>query len=218
MNIAGIKVGDITDVDLEDGNAVVTMKIEQKYAPLHALRRDHGPRPRTGLAGHDDRAGPGHQGRPKISDGATVPLADTLPTCSPTRSWPRSTRHARLPGAVAPGRRAGPRRERQGALGGPPPPRPTARDLAKINGGLAKRRQNIARVDHDFRLVSEELGARDTQLANFVASSDAALGDSPSRRPIRESLQELPSSLRPRAARAQAGDALAHDRGPAPPS
>ena len=34
MNIAGIKVGNITGVDLENGAAVVTMQIDNKYAPL----------------------------------------------------------------------------------------------------------------------------------------------------------------------------------------
>ena len=40
MNIAGIKVGDITEVELEDGHAVVTMLIEPEYAELIHERRD----------------------------------------------------------------------------------------------------------------------------------------------------------------------------------
>ena len=47
VNIAGVKVGDIGSVKLEDGRAVVEMKIRRKYAPIYKRRHRSccGPRP-----------------------------------------------------------------------------------------------------------------------------------------------------------------------------
>ena len=33
VNISGVKAGDISEVELEDGKAVVTMLVEPQYAP-----------------------------------------------------------------------------------------------------------------------------------------------------------------------------------------
>src|SRR3954469_21056390 len=48
VNIAGVKVGEITKVDLKDGKAVITMSIKRKYTPIYkdatALLR-----PKTGV-------------------------------------------------------------------------------------------------------------------------------------------------------------------------
>ncbi len=60
MNVAGIKVGDITDVDLEDGHAVVSMLIEDRYAGLIKERRDRARQASHGPSGHDPRGRPGH--------------------------------------------------------------------------------------------------------------------------------------------------------------
>ena len=38
VNIAGVKVGDVSKVDLVDGHAVVTMDVQDQYAPL--IHRD----------------------------------------------------------------------------------------------------------------------------------------------------------------------------------
>ena len=48
MNIAGVKIGEVGDVELEDGRAVVTMQIKDKYKPIY---RDATVllRPKTGL-------------------------------------------------------------------------------------------------------------------------------------------------------------------------
>jgi phospholipid/cholesterol/gamma-HCH transport system substrate-binding protein len=74
---------------------------------------------------------------------------------------------------------------------------PLSRDLAKIGGALAVRRHNIARSIHNFRLVLEELGRNDTELAQFVDSSNAVLGTfADQEASIRQALQELPPTLR----------------------
>ena len=40
MNIAGVKVGDIGKVELEDGVAVVELKIQDEYKPIYRDAHD----------------------------------------------------------------------------------------------------------------------------------------------------------------------------------
>ena len=54
---------------------------------------------------------------------------------------------------------------------------PTAKYAREINEGLAERRANLQRVVHNFSLLTDELGKRDTQLANFVAELQRRLRD-----------------------------------------
>ncbi len=93
---------------------------------------------------------------------------------------------------------------------------PLARDLARIGEALAVRRENIRRSITTFKQVSEELGANDTRLAEFVDSSNAALAAFANQEAaIRESLQELPSTLTETRAALESGEEFANVLGPA---
>jgi phospholipid/cholesterol/gamma-HCH transport system substrate-binding protein len=133
-----------------------------------------------------------------VAEGSTVPLAQTQPNVQPdqilasldgdTRSYLQLLLAAAGKGLGGHGRQlsAGLRRFD-----------PTARDLARINGALAARRQNLRRVITNFGLLSSELGKRDTQLAGFVRSSNDVLGSFASQeKSIKQTLQQLPSTLR----------------------
>lgn len=196
VNIAGIKVGDITAVDLQDGDAIVTMQVDQKYAPLLHSDATMMLRPRTGLQDETIELDPGRKG-PPLEDGATVPLAQTQPNVQPDQilaSLDGDTRaylQLLLQGA---GKGLGDNGKNLSAVFRRF--EPTTRDIAKINGKLAKRRQNIRRVITNFKVLAQELGGRDTQLEQFISSSDSALGSfAHQEASIRASLEELPSTL-----------------------
>ncbi len=71
------------------------------------------------------------------------------------------------------------------------------------------RRRNIRRSIHNFRLISEELGHHDADLARFVDSTDAALGDfADQQAALQSSLQELPPTLRATQSGLQKSDQL----------
>ena len=76
VNIAGIKVGQVSSVDLESGTAVVTMQVDEKYAPLIHPDASLLLRPRTGLQDMTLEVDTGTHGG-EIAEGSTVPLADT---------------------------------------------------------------------------------------------------------------------------------------------
>jgi phospholipid/cholesterol/gamma-HCH transport system substrate-binding protein len=92
---------------------------------------------------------------------------------------------------------------------------PTNRDLAKITSLLQERRRNLSRVVHNFALLTDELGKRDTQLTQLVASANAnfrALANQDVN--IRESLQLLPDTLRTAQDTLVSAEAFANQLGP----
>jgi phospholipid/cholesterol/gamma-HCH transport system substrate-binding protein len=216
VNIAGIKVGDITNVDLEDGTAVVTMRIEKKYQPLLHSDASMLLRPRTGLQDMTVELDPGTKGG-ELEDGATVPLAQTQPNVQPdqilasldseTRDFLQLLLQGGGEGLGGNGKKFSATLRRLD---------PTARDLAKINGKLSQRRQNIRRVITNFKILARQLGGRDTQLEQFVSSSDSVLGSfARQEASIRAALQELPSTLTETRKALESGDQLSQQLGPA---
>ncbi len=217
ITIAGIKVGTVGGVTLENGRAVVTMDIDNKYAPLIHPDATLLLRPRTGLQDMTIDIDTGTKGS-EVKEGSTIPLAQTQPNVQPdqilatldgdTRSYLQLLLQAAgqgLSGDNGPKLAAALKRFD-----------PTARDLAKINGALQVRRRNIRRSITNFGLISKELGHRDTQLAGFVRNSNDVLQSfADQAQSIRSTLQELPATLRETRSALQSGDRFALQLAPA---
>jgi phospholipid/cholesterol/gamma-HCH transport system substrate-binding protein len=216
VNIAGIKVGDVSRVELEDGRATVEMEIDNDQAEL--IRDDATLllRPRTGLQDMTLELDTG-KGAEAIEEGSTVPLASTQPNVQPDQilaSLDADTRDYLTLLLVGGGEGLGGRGERLSA--GLRRLDPLSRNLARINGKLAERRRSIRSAIHDFGLLSEELGSSDARLADFVSTSDTVLGSfARQEQRIREALRELPSALRATRGALAGGDRLALQLGPA---
>ena len=92
VQIAGVSVGEIKKVNLEDGRAVVTLAVRRKHADMIKQRRDHAPAAEDRPQGHGHRDGPGHADAARGRGGLHDPgRADASPTSTSTRSWPAST-------------------------------------------------------------------------------------------------------------------------------
>lgn len=216
VNIAGIRVGDVTGVELERGSAVVTMRVEERYAPLIRTDASMLLRPRTGLQDMTVELDPGGAGEP-VGEGATIPVARTAANVMPdqilasldadTRDYLTLLLAGGAEGLGGRGRElsAGLRRLA-----------PLARDLSRIGGALAERRRSIRRAIASLRGVSEELGAADTRLAELVTASDEVLGSFAAQEAsLRAALRELPPTLRETRAGLAASERLARVLGPA---
>ena len=158
-------------------------------------------RPRTGLQDMTLELDPGRRAR-RSRRARTVPLAQTEPNVNPDEilaSLDGDTQaYLRL---LLAGGAEGLGPQRRGVLGGLPAVRADrARPRARSTGALAERRAQHRPLDHNFKLVSEELGARDTRLADFVDSSNAVLGSFANQ-------EAAIRSLAPGAARGAGGDA-----------
>jgi phospholipid/cholesterol/gamma-HCH transport system substrate-binding protein len=196
VNIAGVKAGDISEVDLEDGRAVVTMLIEEKYAPLIHSDATVLLRPRTGLQDMTLEVDPGREGE-VVEEGSTIPLSQTEPNVNPDQilaSLDADTRDYLRLLVAGGGEGFGGRGKALSA--GLRRFEPLGRDLERLNGALAERRANIARAISSFRDLTDALGRSDTQLADFVTSQNEVLGGfADQEAALRETFRELPSTL-----------------------
>ena len=183
VTIAGVPVGLVGGVSLQDGHAVVTMNIDKQYAPIYknatVLLR-----PRTPLKDMYLALDPGTKSTGAIPNGGTLGLASTTPDVdlsqilgsldADTRNYlilllsggaqafrdPGSTQTAPSADAVADLRGTLKRFE------------PLDRDTRTFTSLLTTRRLEIRRAIHNFGLVIRSLGGVDKQLASLISSSD----------------------------------------------
>jgi phospholipid/cholesterol/gamma-HCH transport system substrate-binding protein len=220
VDVAGIKVGEVTGVNLQDGHAVVSMEVDNKYAPLIHEDSSLLLRPKTGLNDMVVEVDPGTQSSPRVKEDSTIPLASSQPQVNPDEflaSLDADTQQF-LKLLLANGAEAlDPEKGRDVKLSNALRRLdPFARDIARISGALADRRQNIASSIHNFQLLSTELGNKDQDLANFVDASNAALASfAREQASIRSAVRELPSTLKVTRGALSSADALALQSGPA---
>ena len=204
VDIAGVKIGEVGNVELEDGHAVVEMNIKRKYAPIYK-NASILLRPKTGLKDMILELDPGTKSSGKLPEGGHVRLANTLPDVNPdeilsqldsdTRAYLRVLLNAGSQAFTAPSSQSSQSasadlRETLKRF------EPTARDTRRITLELAKRRQNVRRVIHNFQLLATEVGRKDSQLAGLVDSSNANFEALASQeRNLSESVRLLPSTL-----------------------
>ncbi len=197
IDIAGIQVGKVGAVSLEDGNAVVRMDIKPEYAKLIHADAKLLLRPKTGLNDMVIEVDPGTKGKTPPED-STIPLAQTTPNVQPDQilaTLDADTREylALLLEGGGEGL-GGNGKEFSAALRRF---EPFTRDLARIGTALEVRRRNIRRSIHNFSLIAQELGRHDADLARFVDSTDAALAPfARQQASLQAALQELPPTLR----------------------
>ncbi len=176
VNVAGVQVGEISSVRLEDGRAVVGMKLDdagvRPYRDATLLLR-----PKTGLKDMTVELNPGSSRAGRLPEGGTIPVSQTQPDVNldevlaalddDTRTYLR----ALVSGA------GGGLKGRGGDLGDTFRAfKPTASALVKLTGALATRKTNLRRATHNLSRLAAELGSKDDELAAFVTSSNAALG------------------------------------------
>ena len=216
VNIAGVKAGEISKVELENGNAVVTMLIEPKYSSLLHSNTTVLLRPRTGLQDMTLEVHPGQRG-PELEEGETISLSQTEPNVNPdqilaaldadTRAYLQLLLQAGGQGLGGHGQELSATLRRFEPLG---------RYLAQIGDALARRRQNIAHVITSFKELSEELASTDTQLSAWVRSQNdvfSAFADQEAS--IRATLREFPSALAETRRALESGNRLSLVLGPA---
>src|SRR3954447_11721623 len=196
VNIAGVEVGQISKVELKDGKAVITLRMEPRYGHVY-----HNAtvllRPKTGLKDMVAELEPGTPSAGRLKENAVIPVGQTLPDVNldevlasldgDTRDYLTVLVSAGARGLNGNGRNLANAIRRF---------EPTARYGRKVFAALAVRRQNIKRVIHNLSLITDELGRKDDQVAQFVDNSNAVfatLAHQDSN--LRSTLAELPSTL-----------------------
>jgi phospholipid/cholesterol/gamma-HCH transport system substrate-binding protein len=201
VRVAGVRIGDISKVEYEDGNAVVTMDIDRKFLPVY---RDATVllRPKTGLKDMYLELDPGTDSDPssdqdEYEDGDTIPVANTAPDVNvdqilealdaDTRSYLRLLLVGGGQGLDGRGKDLG---ELLGSLG------PINRGLARLNSEVATRKENLARLIHNMNLLWGRVGQDGEGIEQLLVASNQALGAIASQSPdVRRTVELLGPTL-----------------------
>jgi phospholipid/cholesterol/gamma-HCH transport system substrate-binding protein len=175
VNVSGVRVGDIADVELEDGKAIATLNIQERFARVYpdasALLR-----PKTGVKDMIMELDPGTPSAgAKLESGARIRIdasqtdinfADFLATMDgDTRAYLKL-----LVGGAGDALRNRGGRDLANTLRRF---QPLSRDVAKASRLVARRRVRLRRVMGNFSKIMSELGKHDRELARFVSGSAA---------------------------------------------
>jgi phospholipid/cholesterol/gamma-HCH transport system substrate-binding protein len=208
VTIAGVQVGQIGGVSLQDGRAVVTMNIYKKYRPIYnnatVLLR-----PRTPLKDMYLALDPGTRSAGAVPQGGTLSAANTNPDVDVSEILSSLDADARnyLILLLAGGAQVF---HDPDAKGTPPSPaavaslqgtlkrfEPLDRDTQRFATLLAQRQRNLRRAIHNLNLVAGSLGGVEGQLASLIKSSDTNFrAISTNDAQLEQTLQLFPGTLR----------------------
>jgi phospholipid/cholesterol/gamma-HCH transport system substrate-binding protein len=208
VTIAGVQVGQVGGVAVQDGHAVVTMNIYTQYAPIY---RDATVllRPRTPLKDMYLALDPGTRSAGRIPANGTLPIANTQPDIdvdqilasldADTRSYlllllsggAQAFQDQFSPGATTPSADAV-----AGLRGTFKRFSPLARDTRTFSTLLATRQRDIAHSVHNLQLVATALGGVDNQFASLIRASNTNFAAIAAQQAgLRGALSRLPPTL-----------------------
>lgn len=176
IRVAGVRIGDVEGVELEDGVGVVTFSVDREFLPIY---RDATimMRPTTGLKDMFFQLDPGTRAAGEYSEGDTVPVANTAPDVnvdeilefldSDTQAYLRLL-------LVGAGKGLDGRDEDLGKLLGGLGP--INRNLDRLNREVATRKQSLARLIHNFNRLTATVGRANDDIAELISSSNDSLG------------------------------------------
>jgi phospholipid/cholesterol/gamma-HCH transport system substrate-binding protein len=175
VQVAGVKIGDIGDVKLEDGRALVGLDIEKRYEDLIHPDAKALLRPRTGLKDMYVQVFPGKEGAP-VKAGFTIPISSSLTDVDLDEVLSElDTRSRDYLTLLANGAGEG-LRGKGGALAnvlkryGP-----TVRDLGRVSREVARERVALRRLVTSLAQVNGELDKRPQDLTRLVAGASGTL-------------------------------------------
>ncbi|HEX7279093.1 MAG TPA: MlaD family protein [Solirubrobacterales bacterium] len=200
--VAGIQIGKVTSVDLDEGRAVVGMDVEPEYLDLIHPNATLLLRPKTNLNDMVVEIDPGTS-KGHVEDGHNFPLSRTEPNVNLDAFFATldtdTRQYIQLLVAGAAEGIGGRGRQLSGAFRRF---QPFVHYVADLNRAVAQRRVALANAIHYFSLLTTELGRRDAQVERFVRGSRAGLAAfANEQQNVQEALIELPATL----AAAQAG-------------
>jgi phospholipid/cholesterol/gamma-HCH transport system substrate-binding protein len=196
IRVAGVRIGDVSKVEVENGVGVVTFAIDREYLPVYKdatiLMR-----PTTGLKDMFFELDPGTRAAGEFDEGDTVPVANTAPDVNLDEILSAldadSQAYLRLLLVGAGKGLEGRDKDLGEVLGGLGP---INRDLATLNREVAKRRANLARLIHNLNVLTNAVGDSDDELTRLVSSSEASLAAIAEQDPsVRRALRLLPATL-----------------------
>jgi phospholipid/cholesterol/gamma-HCH transport system substrate-binding protein len=196
VRVAGVKVGDVDDVELVDGKALVTFGMDRDYLPIY---KDATMllRPTTGLKDMFFSLDPGTRTAGEIEEGGTIPLENTAPDVNldeildaldtDTQAYLRLLISGAGKGLDGRGEDLG---KVLGSLG------PINKDFKELNSEVATRKENLRRLITNFNQLTGAVAKADDDLTRLISSSATSLGAIAEQDPsVRRAVALLPSTL-----------------------
>jgi phospholipid/cholesterol/gamma-HCH transport system substrate-binding protein len=216
VRVAGVKVGDIGQVQLKDGRAIVSLEIDKKYGTLFHQDATALLRPKTGLKDMFIEIEPGSDKSPVMHAGDHIPVTNTAPDIDPdeflsaldtdTRAYLQLLINGAGKGLKGHGndlREIFKRFE------------PLHRDLARVSQAVAERRHNMKRLIHNYASLVDELSGKDKDLRTLVTASNAVFKQFAAEdKGIASTVNQLPGALNQTAGTLQKVNSLAQEMKP----
>lgn len=172
VRVAGVRIGDISQVKLRDGQAIITMDLDPEYKNLVHTDASALLRPKTGLKDMFIELDPGSSTEPLAKAGWTLPIRNTLPDVNPDEVYSALDADTRaylkllVNGAGAGLKGRG--RDLQEVFARF---EPTNRDIARVTSTIAVRRANLKRLINSLQRLNTELATRGNDLSQLVSAS-----------------------------------------------
>jgi phospholipid/cholesterol/gamma-HCH transport system substrate-binding protein len=172
VRMAGVRIGDISKVKLDNGRAIVTMSLDPEYDDLVHTDASALLRPKTGLKDMFIELDPGSNAAPMAKRGWALPVQNTLPDINPDEVFSALDADTRdylkllVNGAGQGLNKRGSNLQEVFARF-----EPTYRDIAKVTSQVETRRANLRRLINSLQRLNTELASRDDDLAQLVSAS-----------------------------------------------
>ena len=215
VRTAGVEIGQIGKVELEDGRALVTLELDREYEGYVKHDATALLRTKTGLKDMFIEVDPG-TGR-ALEENDRIQVQNTAPDVDPdevlsaldsdTRDYLKLLVSGAGKGLKG---RGSDLRETFARLG------PLNRDLRRVTTSVARRRKNLSNLVNRYGLLTEELGTKDREIVRLVQASNQvfeALASQESE--VSEAVRRLPSALRQTETTLSKVDTLGSRLGPA---
>jgi phospholipid/cholesterol/gamma-HCH transport system substrate-binding protein len=172
VRVSGVRIGDISKVDLSEGRAIVTMDVDPEYKGIVHTDATALLRPKTGLKDMFIELNPGSKSAPLAKAGWTIPVKNTLPDVNPDEVYSLLDADTRdylrlLISGAGEGlhKRGGDLQEVFRRF------EPTHKDLALVNKYVALRHANLRRLIHQLNVLNGALAQKGNDLAELVQTS-----------------------------------------------
>jgi phospholipid/cholesterol/gamma-HCH transport system substrate-binding protein len=199
VRVSGVRIGDVGNVTLKNGEAIIQLQIDHKYQNLIHTDASVLLRPKTGLKDMFVEVDPGTASAPLAKAGSTLPVSNTNPDINPdeilssldadTRQYLSLLINGAGQGLKGPG----------GSELGKLLARflPTHQDLARLNSVVAERGVALRQLIHSLQVLNTGLSTKQFQITQLVdAASRVFHAFSLANQGVSRAVADLPATLR----------------------
>jgi phospholipid/cholesterol/gamma-HCH transport system substrate-binding protein len=198
VRVSGVQIGEIGNVSLKNGMAVVQLQIDPQYSHLIHTNATALLRPKTGLKDMFIEVDPGSKSAPVAKAGWTMPVSNTLPDIDVDEILSSLDADSRdyldlLVNGVGGGLQGNGGTELAQVL---ERFEPTHEDLARLNGAVAKRGRDLQQLVNSLQRLNTALSTKQGQIIQLVDSSATVFRAFASQDSnISQAISDLPGTL-----------------------